>query len=70
MGRVAIGVLGACIMIGAMIATVHESREAVRAICQPRGYVGGFADKYTGGGCIAANGDRVLIRDLKHAYPI
>lgn len=52
-------------MGAALILTVQHERESIRAICQPRGYVGGFMDRYGGEGCIARDGSRVLIRDLQ-----
>lgn len=54
-----------CAAVGALFFVYNAAREEVRAYCQPRGYVGGYLDKYSGSGCIAADGSRVSIRTLK-----
>lgn len=57
--------LGLVAMVFAIVLSVQHDREAIRAFCQPLGYVGGYMDRYSGSGCIAADGAHVSIQSLK-----
>lgn len=45
--------------------SVQHDRAEITAFCQPRGYIGGYMDKYEGSGCIAKDQSRVSIDHIK-----
>lgn len=49
----------------ALVIGTQRDRERIRAFCQPRGYVGGFDDKYLGFGCISRDGRHVYAREIE-----